>query len=178
MTHKTYLAHSFVDPRIILGDSKIHGKGLIAEKEIQEGETVMIWGGITVPKDKYNPDNFHEASIIPVDAHTYLGLPITDDSPTLDEYLNHSCDPNTWMRDEVTIVARRKIPAGEEVTLDCAMWDADDSAPYSDDGTCSCGTPLCRKNLSHHDWKRPELQKRYEGHFSPYIAKMISDSVA
>jgi hypothetical protein len=40
-----------------------------------------------------------------------------------DHYLNHSCDPNVWMIDEVTLAARRDIAKGEEVVADYAMWD-------------------------------------------------------
>jgi SET domain-containing protein len=35
-------------------------------------------------------------------------------------YGNHSCDPNLWHADVVTITARRDIAAGEELTIDYA----------------------------------------------------------
>jgi SET domain-containing protein len=35
--------------------------------------------------------------------------------------LNHSCDSNLWMSEEATVVTRRDIAAGEELTLDYAM---------------------------------------------------------
>ncbi len=38
--------------------------------------------------------------------------------------LNHSCDSNLWMADEATVVARRDIAAGEELTLDYALHPA------------------------------------------------------
>ena len=44
-----------------------------------------------------------------------------------DDFMNHSCDPNTWMEDEVTISARRDIQAGEEITADYALWVAEDA---------------------------------------------------
>lgn len=38
---------------------------------------------------------------------------------------------------------------------------------------CHCGSPLCRGLITDHDWQLPELQKRYQGHFSPHINDRI-----
>ena len=48
----------------------------------------------------------------------FIALPNSDPHISLDEYLNHSCDANAWLEDEVTLTARRDIAAGEEITLD------------------------------------------------------------
>ena len=84
-------------------------------------------------------------------------------------YLNHSCDPNLRVRGEITFVAMRDIRAGEELTHDWVMTDDDD---YSVE--CNCGAPNCRKILTGKDWQRPDLQKRYEGFFSAYLARRIA----
>jgi uncharacterized protein len=84
-------------------------------------------------------------------------------------YLNHSCDPNLGMRGEITFVAMRDIGPGEELTHDWAMTDDDD---YSIE--CNCGAPDCRKTLTGKDWQRRDLQKRYAGYFSAYLARKIS----
>jgi hypothetical protein len=39
---------------------------------------------------------------------------------------------------------------------------------------CKCGAPNCRKILTGKDWQRPELQKRYVGYFSAYLARKIA----
>lgn len=36
--------------------------------------------------------------------------------------LNHACDSNLWMADEVTLIARRHIVSGEELTVDYALF--------------------------------------------------------
>jgi len=84
-------------------------------------------------------------------------------------YLNHSCDPNLGMRGEITFVAMRDIRTGEELTHDWAMTDDDD---YS--LKCNCGVPDCRKILTGKDWQRPDLQRRYAGYFSVYLARKIA----
>jgi hypothetical protein len=38
---------------------------------------------------------------------------------------------------------------------------------------CKCGAPNCRKILTGKDWQRPELQERYAGYFSAYLARKI-----
>jgi hypothetical protein len=62
----------------------------------------------------------------------------------------------------------REIRAGEELTHDWAMTDA---ADYSEE--CNCGTANCRKVLTGKDWQRSDLQKRYAGYFSAYLARKI-----
>ena len=34
---------------------------------------------------------------------------------------------------------------------------------------------MCRHKVTGHDWMLPELQRRYRGNFSPYLAKRISE---
>ena len=62
----------------------------------------------------------------------------------------------------------RDIRAGEELTHDWATTDDDD---YS--VGCKCGAPNCRKILTGKDWRRSELQQRYAGYFSAYLAEKI-----
>jgi hypothetical protein len=38
---------------------------------------------------------------------------------------------------------------------------------------CKCGSPNCRGTVTGKDWQRPELQKRYAGYFSAYLAAKI-----
>jgi hypothetical protein len=89
----------------------------------------------------------------------------------VDDFLNHSCDPNIWMADEVTLVARRAIAAGEEVLVDYAMYSSSDWVAA---WTCHCGAPACRGKILGTDWQLPELQARYNGHFSPFIERKIA----
>jgi hypothetical protein len=91
-----------------------------------------------------------KGSVSAIAERLYIGVSAdAPDDPGPDHFLNHSCDPNTWMTDEVTLVARRDIGQDEEVTADYAMWEAE-------------------------DWRHPELQRRYRGHFSPFINERIA----
>jgi hypothetical protein len=69
-------------------------------------------------------------------------------------------------------VAMRDIAVDEEICFDYAMSDSSDY----DEFECGCGSPNCRKRISGSDWKKPELQKRYKGYFSPYLQQRIDKS--
>jgi uncharacterized protein len=83
-------------------------------------------------------------------------------------HLNHSCEPNLGLQGQVVYVALRDIAADEELTADYAM---NDDEPY--DMTCRCGAPGCRGTITGVDWKKPELQKKYDGYFSWFIQRRI-----
>jgi hypothetical protein len=62
----------------------------------------------------------------------------------------------------------RDITAGEELTHDWAMTDDDETTT-----ACRCGTPSCRGTIAGKDWQNAELQERYLGYFSAYLAQKI-----
>ena len=172
---KRYLRYGFFDSRLHTGPSGIDGTGIFTQAPIRHGETVMIWGGIPILKKDFDETKYRFSSVVPIDDLTYLGLPVEDTHESIDEYLNHSCDSNTWMNDDVTIVARRDIQKGEEITLDACLSDCDTEYAYLVAGTCACGSEHCRAVLTSKDWMDPQVQKRYQGHFLPYIQEKIDN---
>jgi hypothetical protein len=67
------------------------------------------------------------------------------------------------------LVAMRDIASREDISFDYAMTDGE---PY-DEFTCACGAPQCRGRVTGNDWRLPELWRRYEGYFSPYLQRRI-----
>ena len=65
----------------------------------------------------------------------------------------------------------RDIEAGEELTFDYAMSDGE---PY-DEFDCHCGADSCRGRVTGNDWKLPKLWLKYDGYFSPYLARRIEN---
>jgi hypothetical protein len=76
-------------------------------------------------------------------------------------YGNHSCDPTMWHVDRLAIATRHHVAAGEELTIDYATQ----SGLTGWSMTCACGTASCRGVVTAEDWRRPELQERYAGHW-------------
>ena len=161
---------SYLSPKTQVRESPIHGRGLFATTNIAKGEVVAVKGGHIITREEVRELN---ARLGPVE------IQIGDDlfiAPVRDEerepsmlYSNHSCDPNLGLRGEITFVAMRDIRGSEELTHDWAMTDDDDSSTK-----CSCGSRNCRGTLTGKDWQRPELQKRYAGYFSAYLAEKIA----
>jgi hypothetical protein len=86
-------------------------------------------------------------------------------------FSNHSCEPNLGVVGQIVFAAMRDIAAGEELTHDWAMTDDDDS-----EMACGCGATTCRGVVTGKDWRRQELQERYRGWFSQYLAARIGQA--
>jgi len=162
---------SYRSPKTEVRESKIHGRGLFATADITKDEIVAVKGGHIVNRktlgEKITP--VLGPVEIQIDDDLFIA-PVTEEERELSMlYSNHSCDPNIGVRGEITLVAMRDIRAGEELTHDWAMTDDDD---YS--LKCNCGAPDCRKILTGKDWQRPDLQRRYAGYFSVYLARKIA----
>ena len=162
---------SYRSPKTEVRESKIHGRGLFATAAIAKDEIVAMKGGHIVDRETLRREITPRLGPveIQIDDHLFIA-PVTDEERELSMlYSNHSCDANLGIRGEITFVAMRDIPAGQELTHDWATTDDDD---YSVE--CKCGSPNCRGTVTGKDWQRPELQKRYAGYFSAYLADKIA----
>ena len=162
---------SYCSPKTQVRESKIHGRGLFAVTDISKDEIVAVKGGHIVDRKALREQITPRLGPVEIQIDDDLFIaPVTGEERELSMlYLNHSCDPKVGVRGEITFVAMRDIRAGEELTHDWAMTDDDD---YSIE--CNCGSPDCRKTLTGKDWQRPDLQKRYAGYFSAYLARKIA----
>jgi SET domain-containing protein len=159
-------------PRAEVRDAGRKGLGIFASQPIARGETLAGFGGQIYERDEFDRlDQDRRTHSIQIDADLYLVSP-TELEPA--DYANHSCEPNAGILGNVLVVAMTEIGAGEEICFDYAMCDA---ADY-DEFVCECGTPSCRGLITGADWKRPELQARYAGYFSSYLANRIAAEAA
>lgn len=161
---------TWLDPRVELRVSGLGGHGLFAAAPIAVGDTVIIWGG-----PSYTNEAGAQAAVragkrfMQWDLDVY-SVDVRDDDDAF--RINHSCDPNVWMQDAFTLVARRPIRADEEILADYALWEASDS--YVAAWECHCGSLLCRGRITGRDWRRPDVQRRYRDHFSPLLNHRIT----
>lgn len=161
---------SYLSPKTEIRESKIHGRGLFAIADIAKDEIVAVKGGHIVDGKTLREEITPVLGPVEIQIGDDLFIaPVSEEERELSMlYLNHSCDPNLGIRGEITFVAMRDIRSGEELTHDWALTDDDD---YSIE--CNCGAADCRKNLTGKDWQRPDLQNRYAGYFSAYLARKI-----
>ncbi len=143
------------------------GKGVFARLDVPDRSLLVVWGGHILTRDQARAGSGDERRLtVQVDDDAYLVS--TVEGPA--DWVNHSCEPNSGMRGQITLVAMRDIIAGEEICFDYAMTDASDY----DEFECGCGGKSCRGRVSGTDWMLPELMRRYEGFFSPYVSRRIA----
>jgi len=162
---------SYLSPKTEVRESLIHGRGLFATADIARDEIVAVKGGHIVTRDLLRREITPRLGPVEIQiGDDWFIAPVTQEEREGSMlYSNHSCDANLGIRGEITFVAMRDIRSGEELTHDWCTTDDDD---YS--VKCNCGSPNCRGTLTGKDWQRPELQKRYAGYFSAYLAKKIA----
>lgn len=162
---------TWINPKIEIKETANKGKGMFATKLVKTGETVLIWGGEYTDREGAEKAKRKGKLVLQWDDNLFS---VEDAGEDLGYYINHSCDSNTWMKNAYTLIARRDIRAGEEVTADYALWEADSN--YVSKWKCQCGLSVCRKRVTGSDWKLTEVQERYAGHFSPLINKRVERS--
>ncbi|MHB8597560.1 MAG: SET domain-containing protein [Ktedonobacteraceae bacterium] len=175
MSQKIYRPTSWYDARVEIRSSLIQGGGMFACRPIQAGEIVAIIGGTVMTEDEFHAyiattPRFNATQI---GEHLHL-VDLIQIPETVAGSINHSCDANLWLHDEVTIVARRAIAAGEELTLDYALTTVEPQ--WQLDQPCQCGTIACRHTVTGNDWQLSDVQQRYQGHFAPFINERILKS--
>lgn len=169
MTEKHYREKTWRDPRQQLKASDVSGTGAFASAPIRAGEVVEIIGGTVMTEDEFRAFQAENARYnaiqIGENLHLVEALDVTEarDGGSI----NHSCDSNLWMADEVTLMARRDIAEGEELTIDYGLFTV--QTDWQLDQACQCGSDVCRHTITGNDWQLPEVQARYYPHFSPFI---------
>lgn len=160
---------SWLDPRLKICASPLHGCGTFTTADIDVGEVVTVWEHRVL-----NATDLAAAplgQIWPRPDGTYIWLPSKNEQVE-EHFLNHSCDPNLWMANEVTLITRRPIFSGEELTADYALWEFD--LDWLSAFRCACHAPMCRGIITGRDWESSELQQRYAGHFHPMLNSRIN----
>lgn len=160
---------SFISPKAIVKESFIHGKGLFAIESIARGEIVCVKGGyIFTRRTLASMPEWYGSAEIQIAEDLFIGPLKEYEREGSMIFSNHSCEPNIGVQGQIVFVAMRHIEAGEELTHDWATTDDDD---YRMD--CSCGSANCRKIVTGKDWQKRDLQEKYRGYMSWYLAEKI-----
>jgi uncharacterized protein len=153
---------------LIIRSSSLHGAGVYTSAPIAKGTRVLEYSGPRLPV-KQTDGLYAEGEV------TYLfgmdGGRTIIDGFGMAAFVNHSCDPNCesdQIEKRVWIIALRDIAAGEELTYDYNIYDADPDEETS----CHCGSANCRgtmlsedeikrhKKILHHKSKRSHAKRR------------------
>ncbi len=118
--------------KLYVKQSGQHGSGAFASEPIREGEPIIVFSGPVLHRSEVDFGDYH----LQIGEALYLGP-----SGVADDYINHSCRPNSGFRGGLTLYALRDIDADEEITWDYSTAiDEEDFAGFP----CACGSSDCR----------------------------------
>jgi hypothetical protein len=136
--------------------SLIHGKGVFTIFNIKEGERILKIDDSRIVTDD-NPLKLEKGEY---EHHCdYLGNGVVVLLQEPERYINHSCDPNVFIRQVAGVryvYAMRNIDAGEELTFDYCINGYGDSV-----WQCNCSSPKCRKTI-HIDFFHLPQEKQFD----------------
>lgn len=140
---------------VVVHESSIEGSGVFATRSFRKNEAVLAIDDSRVVND--------DAPLQPgEDARhcDYLegGRVVLMQPP--ERYINHSCDPNTYVKTvngKRLVIARRDIVPGEEITYDYSINGGGDTI-----WLCSCDAGRCRRQIHSDFFHLPiEFQREY-----------------
>jgi hypothetical protein len=144
------------------------GRGVYTTRPFKKGERVSVWGGDILNRDQLAQCSAeHQMHAVQVEEGLYI---VPHGAAEVGDFFNHSCDPNVGIQGQIMLCAMRDIEPGEELCFDYATTDSSDY----DEFPCSCGAKGCRGVVRGDDWKRPDVQAKYDGWFSLYLARRIA----
>lgn len=157
---------SWMNPDLEVRETGKYGKGVFAKKDIKKGELLAIFGGYIV-KIK---DELEDSGIQISEDFVLTSL----DHLEATDFINHSCNPNSGIKENLFLISMCKIKKGEQVTFDYAMCLYSKTKKENYKINCLCGSKNCRKIITSNDWKKKELQKKYNGYFQWFLQEKIN----
>lgn len=145
---------------LYIAETGRYGLGVFAAKPFEEGETVMV----DADGDYYDQVFSYQglnAIRFPVENTLQVGIDrFKLPTGSIDDFTNHSCDPNTGIRlipSGTIILALRHIAEHEELTYDYSTYL---NNPY-ESMRCHCGVASCRGIVGNFNTLPKDLQERY-----------------
>lgn len=116
--------------------SKINGLGAYAARDFKKGEIVLHWNTM----HQLTKSEMEKLPAVEKDNYVSLCNGKLTHMQAPERYVNHSCNPNTTVKDFCD-VAIHDIKKGEEITSDYA----NDAHSANKTMKCTCGAKNCRK---------------------------------
>lgn len=157
-------------PGLVVGRSPIHGRGVFVRASVPSGSVLIRFGGYFLPLSARYEDRVIPSTAIGVSKQVVLAE-VQGASKDLSDYLNHSCQPTAGFKDAITLVAAQDLVTGDEVTVDYAYWEADETWQLRT--ACTCGAFNCRVHVTGVDWRREEIRARLSRWASPFIRRRL-----
>lgn len=143
------------DVKLRLGETSF-GRAVFAAVQFPPGAEVVELRGRVVERDQLpSPYGEVEDRFLQIGPSKYIGP-----SGGFDDYVNHSCDPNSGLKflgRRIVLSAIRDIAPGEEITFDYSTTMDENDWELE----CRCGSALCRGVIRDYKTLPDALKKRY-----------------
>ena len=145
-------------PKLVRQKAASHGYGVFCCEAINKDTHVLTMSGKVLDASEVTDD----MRAMQIGPQSYLVEDIAegDDGSQdcyLDNYLNHSCEPNVGFTEgDLRLFSLREIAQGQEL-----LWDY--STSMNETGwslPCFCGSASCRGRIESHDALAPEQQAK------------------
>ncbi|MDD2807273.1 MAG: SET domain-containing protein [Patescibacteria group bacterium] len=140
------------------------GKRLVTIKKIAAGETILAFEKKFV--------SYSTNKTLRIDENTHQ---ISADPNSPENFINHSCDANAYIDfKSLSLVARRPITSGEEITYNYCTSDYDEEDIFE----CHCQSAKCKKYIA--GFKSLRLSEKLElrEQLSPFLAQKLDEELA
>ena len=151
-----------VSPSLVVRETHARGRGVFASLRLAEGEIAIVGKPVAI-----SPERTWQTLQTDTETHIKIDAPF--------ELVNHSCDPScgivTNKYGGYTLVARRNIETGEEITFDYCMteWSI---VGFED---CQCNSGICRRIIRGGKFLSVEKLKEYDGYLAPYYRSLLPE---
>ncbi len=162
------MPESWLHPAVEVRPSEVAGRGLFATADLPAGTVVSRLGGRLV-------DTAELRGLLAAGTSSVDSVVVDDDLHLLlapgsdNRFANHACDPDLGWVDAYSLATLVDVPDGAELLHDYAMSVVDPDFVLR----CHCQSYRCRQMVEGTDWRIPQLQRRYAGHWTPYVQRLI-----
>jgi SET domain-containing protein len=147
------------------------GKGLFASRKIKKGEKILQILGEKVDRKDITSEIMVHA--LQIDDHTFFH----SEEDIADDFLNHSCDPNTYIEfPNLDVIAIKTINKDEEITFDYSTTEYD----LHEQGIvfeCQCQSPKCHGTIAGFKFLSKDEQFKLAPYLSPFLRKKLEKSI-
>jgi hypothetical protein len=143
------------------------GRGVFTRRAVRKGEILLAFGGPLIDFAETKRRGTSECMAIQVGPGQYI------DTQAPGVFVNHSCAPNTGIRNDRDLVALRDIGQGEEICFDYSTTMDEKSFTMR----CQCGAPGCREVVTDFAELPATVQEYYlcRGLVMSFIVRRLRD---
>lgn len=136
--------------QIYIGECDV-GMGVFANRDIAPGEVILAIEGPLIDFAETKRRGARECMAIQIGFNKYI------DTQPPGVFVNHSCEPNSGIRENKYLVALREIRKGREIRYDYSTTMEEQSFTMK----CLCGAPACRKVITDFSTLPRPLREKY-----------------